>query len=381
MAQPGQNFVYICRNCRRNISSSSWAKSARSFSTTRSRSKVIPSFNQTSNPEFDDLLLTWRQKVFMPAALENHHRDLIYKASRHGTLTKEPGVTVTMDDDEKIQLEPIHFYDKPNVHKSILKLVKFLGRNHNDTDWDNLPPFLHGSVMAKIKLPSRFYQQITRKACEVGKERIILRCAEKPSETGVKLSREGVARELMLGFHNRAALANFQGGELEAASRRAEYVARMLEDEEHGGGKLTIGEVDARKDPVVLAVLLELAAAKAVYAHGGQDLEGKVANYATKLLHLGRQSLHSHLERQKEVERTNLALAELLPVQNAMKWALKIESVKNAELGKQLQAELSGLTRVVESTVQSIREKAGDKSRRSLIMYDQLREQEQKTAS
>ncbi|OAP64735.1 hypothetical protein AYL99_00707 [Fonsecaea erecta] len=373
MAQTGQNLFYICRSCRRHISSSSWAQSARSFSTTRSRSKAIPAFSPTSNPEFDDLLLTWRQKVFMPAALENHHRDLIYKASRHPTLTNEPGVTVTMDDDEEIKLEPMHFYDKPNVHKSILKLVKLLEGNHNDTDWYNLPPFLHGLVMAKINLPSNFYEKITRKACEVGKERIILRCAEKPAETGVKLSRQGVARELMLGFHNRAVSAKFQGGELEAASRRAEYVARMLEDEVHGGGKLTKGEVDARKDPVVLAVLLELAAAKAVYAHGSQDQEGKVANYATKLLHLDSKSLHSQLEQQTEAEQ-NYALVALLPIKNSMEWALKIESVKNAEIGKQLQAELSSLSMAVKSTVQSIREKVGDKPRRSLIMYDQLGE-------
>ncbi|EXJ70035.1 uncharacterized protein A1O5_07108 [Cladophialophora psammophila CBS 110553] len=309
----------------------------------------------------------------MPAALENHHRDLIYKASRHPTLTNEPGVTVTMDDGEEIKLEPMHFYDKPSVNKSILKLVRLLDGNHNDTDWNNLPPFLHGLVMAKINLPSSFYEKITRKACEVGKERIILRCAEKPTETGMRLSRQGVARELMLGFHNRAVLANFQGGELEAASRRAEYVARMLEDELHGGGKLPKGEVDARKDPVVLAVLLELAAAKAIHAHGGQDYEGKVANYATKLLHLDSKELRSQLEQQTEVEQ-NYALVQLLPIQNSMKWALKVDSVKNSDLRKQLEAELSSLAKVVNDTAQSIQEKVGDKPRRSLIMYDQLGE-------
>ncbi|OAL28013.1 hypothetical protein AYO20_09635 [Fonsecaea nubica] len=373
MAQAGQNFLYVCRSCRRNIYSSSWTQSTRPFSTTRSRPKVIPAFNPTSNPEFDDFLLTWRQKVFMPAALENHHRDLIYKASRHSTLINEPGVTVTMDDDEEIKLEPMHYFDKPNVHSSIVKLVKLLEGNHNDTDWNNLPPFLHGLVMAKINLPSSFYEKITRKACEVGKERIILRCAEKPAETGVKLSRKGVAKELMLGFHNRVVSANFKGGELEAASRRAEYVARMLEDEVHGGGKLSKGEVDARKDLVVLAVLLELAAARAVHTYAGQDQEGKVANYATKLLHLDSKDRFSQLEQLTEIEQ-NFALVELLPIQNSMEWALKIESVKNAQLGNQLQAELSNLTTVVKKTVESLREKVGDKPRRSLIMYDQLQE-------
>ena len=308
----------------------------------------------------------------MPAAVEPYHRDLMYKASRHPTLVNEPGVTVKMDDGEEIKLDPRNEYNKPNVAKSMNQLVRFLSGNHNDTDWDNLEPFLHGIVMAKVKVkPPNFWAKITRKACGVGKEQIIIRCAERPKETGVTLKHEGLARELFLGFHDRAAHAGFEGPELEAISRRAEHVARMLEDELHGAGKLTEGEVDARKDPVVLAVLLELAAEKAVHTHNGEDLEGKVFSFATKLLHLEDRRAMSELNNPTEAEQ-NKALWHLIPIQNSIKWALKIDLVKKSSVGKQLQAELETLTKIVESTVSSLRGKVGSRPTHGLTMYDEI---------
>jgi hypothetical protein len=332
---------------------------------------VIPSFSPTSNPEFDELLLAWRDKVFMPAAVESHHRDLMYKTSQQPTLVNEPGVTVTMDDGEEIKLEPRHAFDKPNMRKSLIQLAKFLDGNESDTYWSNLLPFLKGLVSAQLKLPGTFASKLTRKACEVGKENIIISAVAKPKEMGISLRQHDVARELMLGLHNHAVLAGFEGPELETISRRAEHVARMLEDQLHTGDKLRDGECDARKDPVVLAVLLELAAERAVHRYDGMDKDGQVANYATKLLYLEGRKPGSGLENSSPDEQ-NHALVQLIPIQNSMEWALKVDTVTNSRFGNQLNSELKSLTELIDNLVRKLRAAVGDKPRRGLQMYDQL---------
>ena len=307
----------------------------------------------------------------MPAALEQHHRDLMYKTSNHNTLLKDPGVVVIMDDEEEIKLDPRNAFDKPAVHKSLNQLLQFLDGNQNDADWDNLIPFLKGIRMARQNLRQVFPPKITRKACEVGKEQIIITCAENTKETGISLRQAEVARELMLGFHERAASAGFEGRQLETIARRAEHVARMLEDQLHGHEKLQKGEVDARKDPIVLAVLLELAAEEAVHKHDGRDPDQRVTNYANKLLHLEGWRPVSDLQGATAAEQ-NLALVDLIPIQNALQWALKVESIKQSDLGKRLQTELQSLPTLVESTANSLRAAVGNKPRRGLLMFDQL---------
>ncbi|EHY55258.1 hypothetical protein HRR83_009059 [Exophiala dermatitidis] len=375
MSSAGSPLIYVCRSCRQNVRRAS--QTPRSFSTTAARSKVIPSFAPTPFPELDELLLTWRHKVFMPAALQNHHRALIYKKSRHQTLLNEPGVTVTMSDDEEIKLEPMNYFDKPNKQKSLRTIAEFLSNTNSDAVWKNLPSFLSGMVLAKQKIPTYFYQKITRKAGENGKERIIILCAEKAEETGLKLSKGTVAKELMLAFHTRAALAGFKGGELEAAMRRAEKVVRMLEDELYDADKLKEDEVDARKSPLVASVMTELAAAKAIE---GQDSDvAKVANYATKMLHLAAKEPHTGLDHPPKGDgiretraAANIELENLLPMQNAIKLALELEPIKNSQLGKELTEKLRSVTDEVEKNVKVLRDTADGEPRRGLEMYDQI---------
>jgi hypothetical protein len=295
----------------------------------------------------------------------------MYKESNRAILAKEPGVIVVMEDDEEVKLETRDAYDKPPVQKSLNQLVRFLDRNQNDADWDNLVPFLNGLAMAKQNLRQTFPPKITRKACEVGKEHIIISCAAKTKETGLSLRQAEVARELMLGQHNQAVLASFKGPEMETIRRRAELVARMLEDQLSTSPKLEKGECDARRDPVVLAVLLELAAEKAVHKYDGKDQDGLVANYANKLLHLEGWKPSSDLQGATTSEQ-NIALVDLIPIQNSMKWALKVDSVKQSVLGKRLEADLQSLTLLVESTADSLRAAVGNKPRRGLQMFDQL---------
>ncbi|KAJ9617052.1 hypothetical protein H2200_000773 [Cladophialophora chaetospira] len=332
---------------------------------------VIPSFKPTSNPEFDQFLLRWRDRVFMPAAVEPHHRNLMYKPSQQQTVINEPGVTVTMDDGEEIKLDARHAFDKPNTRRSLVELARFLDGNENDTDWKNLIPFLKGLVLSQRKLHGSFPSKITRKACEVGQEQIIMKAVGQPEQTGISLRQHDVARELMLGFHTQAVLENFQGPKLARISRLAEQVALMLQDQLHENPKLEVGECDARTDPVVLAVLLELAAERALHKHDNRDQDSWASNYATKLLHLEGWKPTSDLEGATANEQ-NHALVALIPVQNAIKMALQVNSISHYWLGKKLKPELKSLTKLIENTAQNLRTSVGNKPRRGLQMYEQL---------
>jgi len=377
MAQAGQSLLYVCRSCRQSLRSAS--KASRSFSTTPNRHKVVPSFTPTSHGELDQLLLAWREKVFIPAALPEHHRKLIYKPSRQQALSNDAGVKVTMSDDEEITLQPRDPYDKPNVRESMKKMIGILSEQNEDVVWNNLGPWLEGLQMSKQRLPHFFWQKITRKACEIGKERIILACAEKSNKTGFSLKKQGVTFELMLGFHKRAADHGFAGPELESAWQRALKVTRILEDMLHDGKQLKEHEVDPRMDPLVLSVLTELAAAKALESGGNAD---QVASYAARMLPIAqeRDFTVQLADGIKEDVRTralyNAVLESFLPMQNAINLALKFDAIKKSDLGEKLSLHLRIVDQKVENAVQKLRAVSDGRRRRGELMYEQLYEKD-----
>ncbi|KAK6384693.1 hypothetical protein LTS17_002256 [Exophiala oligosperma] len=373
MAQVNQPLLYICRSCRQSLQSGSLF--SRSFSTTRAQQKVVPSFQPTGHGELDQLLLSFREKVFTPAALEPQHRKLLYKPSKQETLMAEPGVTVTMSDGEEIRLRPMNAFDKPSVKQSIRTIAKVFGQEKADAVWNNLAPWLNGIRMSRMPLPTFFWGKITRKACEIGKERYILACIDRSEKTNFTLRKQGVTYELMLGFHKRAADHDFSGPELASAWHRAQKVVRMLDDELSGGYKLNSDEVDPRKDPLILSVLTELAAATALESGGDS---ATVIDYATKMLHLAQQEkssvpgLEQHREDVRVRAESNFVLENLLPLQNAIQLALQIDAIKTSELGRQLESHLRVVEPKVTETVQKLREVSNGQKRRGELMYEQL---------
>ncbi|KIW12027.1 hypothetical protein PV08_09301 [Exophiala spinifera] len=382
MAQATQPLLYICRSCRQSLQNGSLF--SRSFSTTRVQQKVIPSFQPTGHGELDQLLLSFREKVFTPAALEPQHRKLLYKPSKHEALVAEPGVTVTMSDGEEIRLRPMDPFDRPSVKQSVRTIAKVFSEEKADVVWNNLAPWLNGMRMSRMPLPGFFWAKITRKACEIGKERFILSCIDRSEDTNFTLRKQGVTYELMLGFHKRAADHGFAGPELASAWNRAQKVVRMLDDELSGGYKLKPDEVDPRKDPLVLSVLTELAAATALESGGDP---ATVVDYARKMLFLAQQEkpsipgLEQHREDVRARAESNHILENLLPLQNAISLALQIDAIKASELGQQLESHLRVVEPKVKETVQKLREVSDGQKRRGELMYEQLAGQEGGEAS
>jgi hypothetical protein len=67
-------------------------------------------------------------------------------------------------------------------------------------------------------------------------------------------------------------------------------------------------------------------------------------------------------------------LETLLPMQNAIKLALKIDSIKESPLGKDLAAHRKTVAARVEEALQQLRDAADGKTRRGLLMYEELEE-------
>ena len=305
---------------------------------------AIPSFNPTSSPELDELFLNFREKVFTPFALAQHHRDLIYKKSRHSILLNDPGVTVTLSNDEEIRLMPMEPREKPNKRKSLNRLVQLLRESPDAEGWTNLPAFLEGMEMAKEELPAAWVEKLTRTANKAGKTGVIKLCAEMVKKTGVTLANPAMTQELMLGYHLQAAQEQFSGEALEKALKSAEQISFMMEDKLHCAGKLKAGHQDMRKDPIVLGVLLELAAYKAVNVTGGEDVDGRVAGLVTKTLSCTKDQNWELSVDQREMSGV---LSKWIPLWNGMRTGLRIQSIEKGSNAGDLRSAKDKLEKAV----------------------------------
>ena len=346
---------------------------------------ALVEFEPTSSPELDALLDRYRETLFIPSVLSETHRRLIYRPTRNAVVQNEPGVTVTLPNDEDMKLRPMSLKERPNKMKSLPVIQKHLAATQDRQAWSNLIAFLEGMHVAKEPIPESFLEAITRKAYEQGQHSIPLRLAQLVKKTNYRLSSQRIAREVFLGCHIRAASAGFQGEELEAAAKQAELFAQLLEQQEHCGGRPRENEVDMRQDLGVVGVLLELAAARALSANGGKDTNGQVANYVAKALAMSQgkdlglkmpssgelSRMLSREQRQATVHGPANYLLQYLPLWHGMKLALEMEGVVSPHQKTALEAKLKSLNEHITKAVSQAR-KAEWQPKRALQMYDRL---------
>ncbi len=313
--------------------------------------------------------MTFRTKIFTPSALSKSHRDLIYKPTRHKLLINDPGVTVTMSDNEELRLTPMNSRERPNKKQSLARLLELL---QDGKDWQNLPAFLEGMHMAGEQMSNGYMEKFVRRANEQGKTGIIIRCAEMVKKTGLTLADPAVTTELMLGIHMRAAKAGFKGEETEKALQWAQEVALLMERPEHCGGNVwMIHERDMRKDLTVLAVMLELRAARADRPEEADITFGVVTKTASKVMALWpQQDLHVS-------ENAGLARVQLekwLPLWAGMKFAMTGKSVQDAKLRNELSNAHKALSKSVEQARTRVEEASSGRPRRCLHMYNDVKD-------
>jgi hypothetical protein len=315
---------------------------------------VVPSFSPTSNAEIDALLLEWRRKVFIPAAVEPQHRELMYKGKNQKTLTEEPGVTVKFDDGEEIKLEPMNPLSRPKLQKSLYHLVTSAEADSSPAPWENLLPFLRGLKMAQydIRTHHQHIQRLVRVACRNGRMDIVMQALNEEEATGVSLKMLGVAHELFMHLHDRAAAVHFEGPDMAKITSEAQVLERMMQDQLHKDPILRKGEVDPRRSSRINAVLLELYAEEAIHKYGSQDERGQVLRYA-KILDAAIINLDAPDSVQGVQERAKLSsdVNYAVVVENGLRLALEVSSIEKSELGKSIASKLRSVQKHLKTLI------------------------------
>ncbi len=83
---------------------------------------ALPTFNDTTVPELNNLLSTLRNTIFLPSHLRPAQRKLVYQSRYRELLTSDP-VSVEISSEEHT-LQPLDITkDIPNSWKSVLKTM------------------------------------------------------------------------------------------------------------------------------------------------------------------------------------------------------------------------------------------------------------------
>ena len=300
---------------------------------------------------------------------------------------------MSIGDDEDVKLRPMSLSDRPNKKKSLARISALLAETDDSESWADLSPFLEGMKQSKEPVPHQFLEQLARNANMLGTHRFILECADHPDKTDVRLSKPFFTRELLLGCHERAADAGFEGKELASAAKQVEHIAFMLEKDGHCGQQsLPDGCEDMRRSLFTNAVILEMAAAKALCFEKGRDIDGSVARNVAKVLTLSRghsadvgDFTMSEFEHQNGRKKSNTKssvagqashrLENLLPLWSGMKFAIRVPGAVPKADSNVFDRRMQALDEQVAKAEREVRELfKGDENRRGLLMLAKLRE-------
>lgn len=171
--------------------------------------------------------------------------------------------------------------DVPNSRTGLGKALQLM---QDKNDWDNLPRFLSGLFQAGRKMSINRQQSMMKVAAKAGRLDVILECARRVHDTGFQLRDRGLVNTLAFLIYRNAMASDGDVGETKKALSWVEMVSVLLEDEKHAGNHEVSSKDDPRGSPELVGILLGLSAIRAARHLDGKDQEGKVAEYATRLL-------------------------------------------------------------------------------------------------
>ncbi|KAH9832134.1 hypothetical protein Tdes44962_MAKER08824 [Teratosphaeria destructans] len=331
------------------------ARRAFSHTTTRRKQHGIPKFAETASPELDDVLLSMREKHFVPAYLKRTERRLIFGTKHKQFLEDNPQVIDIAGED--VELKWIDRRTEiPNRTKLLHEALDLIFESDDHTAWAQLLHILIGMKRANAlsKLEGRAFGKIVRKAGEAGRLGIVLRCLAQSELTGMTLRNRELLDQLVCGLHDVAQKSGWEKEAVQKALKEAHMVARLLETEEHGGGRY-VEEDDARRRPEIIGVFLELAAVNAYKHYNGEDREGNVRIYANRLLSCLDQDLNSVSIPQKPAPKgPQYAILHAVPVWHGLHLADKIlkddmpQRQRARDVAKRYERGISGLISAIE---------------------------------
>ncbi|KAI9651109.1 hypothetical protein NHQ30_001146 [Ciborinia camelliae] len=261
------------------------SRQERSFSSSPlcQRFGQVPPFSQTSSPELDALLSQYRKKLFLPSHLSEYDQELVYGRRHAASLLADP-VKVQIGGEEFVLEHINRLTDVPHHIKGFKQILNLMVEKK---DWDNLPSLLEGHRDCKRTLSIPLLCQTIRRAGLVGRMDSVIASARRVRTTGLCLQDEEIVMQIMYWIYYKAQISGFEEKETKQALAWAETVVDLLEDPSHAdhqGYVISKDANDVSALPEVIGILLQLAAVRAVKHTNGQDVDGKVATYTTRLL-------------------------------------------------------------------------------------------------
>lgn len=290
---------------------------------------AIPTFSETSSPDLNRILGSFRQDIFIPAGLPQRQRMSMFKAKHARRLEEEP-ITVNISETEQFTLRPMDYRSLP-TKKEANKAFQLMTSTN---EYKNLIPFLKGLRMSNFRVSSDRWEQLIRHAGPAGKLNLIVECARQQSETGLSFDKIPVARRLFFEIHSMAQAADFKGPAAAQALRLAQTAVRTMEW--NSSQTRVEAAQDPRCQPFVIGTLLELSAAHAINELEAKDEGSEVLKYVQKLMaswELGRGTPDFKGQSRRDLA-LDLWLQEVLPVYNGLKLSLLVSSISNDKVLK-----------------------------------------------
>lgn len=249
---------------------------------------ALPQFLESSSRDLATVLRRVNSKVLLPEHLTPEQQKLVYKIENKPRLEAEP-IEITLGE---VTLPLEHIDRRTDIPRRWSTLKSVLDNSKTPEDWENVVRMLEGFHNAGIHLKPQWMQSVVSALNKNAMHHLVFKALRRAGKTGLRLNDPGVTHQWLEGLHEKAAASEWDAGETTKALGFAEQTVELMENDEHLG-KVDPGKGDLRADPYVIAVPLELAAARALKATDGQDRDGKVAKYASRLMNALHQDEYS----------------------------------------------------------------------------------------
>ncbi|KAK0748729.1 hypothetical protein B0T21DRAFT_344354 [Apiosordaria backusii] len=239
-------------------------------------------FKKGSNPELQERLDTLYNKIVLPSYLSIEQQRKLTKTRYKEQLRNDP---ITMEIDGVIH--KFGYVDPLKDIPSASKLVRQAVSHMEHEDYRDLHLVLKGFKRANRKLSDDLALHIIRKAHQKDRLDAIINCAKQVELTGFKLDTPERLSHLLVAMQTRAVEVGFEADPTRKALKQTENVIDLLEfeGEGHRPSERSKTQRPFYHEPMFLGLRLNLAATLAVKSQDGQDVDGKVAQYAEQLIH------------------------------------------------------------------------------------------------
>lgn len=209
----------------------------------------LPTFEQTSSPELDELLSKIRNRILLQKHLNVEQQRLVRDPKQRSQLETEE-VLIQIGDTDARLLPFDQVKDSLNVRKSLLQA---LAATKNSEDWNIWPDLLRGAQSADVRIKKNIIESFVRRALNAGETKMVLGIVTQ-DWTPISLEIPVVRTGIMLAIRKIAEDSEWDSSTLKQALGYAETVNRLARKKEHGA------LIDGFADPLMTAVPLELCA-------------------------------------------------------------------------------------------------------------------------